>query len=470
MQNDIDILQEYVPVKTKVNFSLGSLANSFLNGFVFANITFFYQIKLGLAANFLGIGWLIFAVWNTLNDPLASYLIDNTRTKIGRRIPYIRYGSFLYGLAFIFCWFPIAPLDNQLLLFINFLAALFLLDTMFTFVGACYFSLPNEIAITAKERASISVYNAIASFANLVLGIILPILFFTGYEGIPPFFFFFLIIIGIACSITLFITSYYIKENMFAQMQPHEGFFEGLKLTLKNKPFWILAIPLFCIYLVLPIFSTGFLYYIEFVVADQVILFFIISFLTGIVLGMVFTILVMPKWHPKKTSFINLVIVSLGFALLFFVGRNAILASLPFFFIGVGFSGGMVALPVVLGDTIDNDELITGKRREAIYGGVNALVNKPAISLANWMFLFTLSFFRFDANKQIQTDVAILGILIAICGIPAILIGLSAIILKLFYPLDGPEWRKKKEYIMELHEQKEKAYIEKLKKEGKIKT
>jgi len=433
----MDIIEESIPVKTKINFSLGSLANGLLNGFVFANLTFFYQIKLGLAAELLGIGWLIFAIWNTLNDPLASYLIDNTRTKIGRRIPYIRYGSFLYGLAFIFCWFPIAPLDNEIFLFLNFLAALFLLDTMFTFVGACYFSLPNEIAVTAKGRASISVYNAIAAFGNLVIGLILPIILFTGHEGLPPFFGPAIIIIGVACSITLFITSFYLKENMFAQMQPHEGLIEGLKLTFKNKPFWILMIPMFCIYLVTPIISTGFLYYIEFVVVGQVIIFFIFSLIIGIIIGMVLTILTIPKWHPKKTAFMNLILIAIGLAILFFVGQNAILAALPYFLIGIGFAGAMVAVPVILGDTIDNDELITGKRREAVYGGVNALVHKPAISIANWMFLLTLASFRFDANKQTQTQMAITGILVAIFAIPAILIGVSAIIL-LFLSIRWP--------------------------------
>jgi hypothetical protein len=54
--------------------------------------------------------------------------------------------------------------------------------------------------------------------------------------------------------------------------------------------------------------------------------------------------------------------------------------------------------------------------------------------------------------------------------IPAILVGVSAIVLYLLYPLDGPEWRKKKTYIIELHKKKEKEYLQKLVKDGKIKT
>ena len=470
MDEIIEIPEEYVSPKTKINLSLGRVANGILVGFVFGNLTFFYQIKLGLPAEFLGIGWLIFAIWNTLNDPLASYIIDNTRTKIGRRIPYIRYGSFLYGLTFIFCWFPLAPLDNHLLLFINFLAALFLLDTMFTFVGACYFSLPNELAVTAKQRASISLYNAIGSLGNLILGIILPVILFTGHDGLPSYFGLAIIIIALACTLTLYITSFFIKENMFAQMQPREGLVEGIKLTFKNKPFWILMIPMFCIYLVTTIVGTGLLYYIEFVLVGQSVIYFILSFLIGIVIGMILTIIVIPIWHPKKTAFINLIIISTGFGILFFVGRNAILAAIPYFLIGSGFGGGMVAVPVMIGDTIDNDELITGKRREAVYGGVNALVDKPSISIANWLFLFIIVSFGFDSNKQTQSEMTITGILVAIGAIPAILIAVSAIVLYLLYPLDGPEWRKKKIYIMELHKIKEKEYLEKLVKDGKLKT
>ncbi len=470
MDEIIEIPEEYVSPKAKINLSLGGLASGILVGFVFGNLTFFYQVKLGLPAEFLGIGWLIFAIWNTLNDPLASYLVDNTRTKIGRRVPYIRYGSFLYGLTFIFCWFPLAPLDNHFLLFLNFLAALFLLDTMFTIVGVCFFSLPNELAVTAKQRASISLYNAIASLGNLVLGMILPVILFTGHDGLPSYFGLAIIIIAVVCTLTLFITSFFIKENMFAQLQPHEGLFEGIKLTFKNKPFWILMIPMLCIYLVTTIVGTGLLYYIEFVLAGQPVIFFILSFLIGIVIGMILTILVIPKWHPKKAAFVNLIIISVGFGILFIVGRNAILAAIPFLFVGLGFGGGMVAIPVMFGDTIDNDELITGKRREAVYGGVNALVNKPAISIANWLFLLTIASFGLDSNKQTQTDMAITGVLVAMGAIPAILVGVSAIVLYLLYPLDGPEWRKKKTYIMELHQKKEKEYLQKLVKEGKIKT
>ena len=125
-----------------------------------------------------------------------------------------------------------------------------------------------------------------------------------------------------------------------------------------------------------------------------------------------------------------------------------------------------------MGDAIDNDELITGKRREAIYGGVNAIITKPALSVANSLFLIIIEGFGFLTPilvngiyvKQTQPFLALIGILFAFCVVPAIFLALSAIAL-CWFPLDGPEWIKKKKFIMELHERKEKDYIQKVESE-----
>lgn len=474
MNEKTKIIDEKVPVKSKLAFSFGGLANDILNGFVFSNLTFYYNAKLGLNATLLGIAWLIFAIWNTLNDPIISYIIDNTRTKIGRRIPYVRYGSFLYGAAFIFCWFPIAAIGDDVGLFFNFLAALFILDTMFTFVGCCFFSLPNEIAVTAKERGSVTVYRTLIGFINTILGTILPIMLLTGQEGIPDIFGVSIIIIGIGSSIILFITSYFYKENIFAQLQPHEPFIEGLKLTLKNKPFWIYVIPAFMITLVYPVFSTGLLYYVDYVVIGQDVLFFLIIFLLAIIVGSVILSQKIGAIGGKNLMMYSLLGIALAFALLFFIGNNVLLAIIPFSIVGFFFAGASIGNGVLVGDVIDNDELITGKRREAIYGGVNAIVTKPAISIANWLFLSTLTFFNFQepivingvAIKQPQSDLAIIGILVAFCILPAIFLTIGSIALK-WYPLEGPEWQKKKEHIMDLHQQKELKYLKKISEDKK---
>jgi len=157
---------------------------------------------------------------------------------------------------------------------------------------------------------------------------------------------------------------------------------------------------------------------------------------------------------------INLIIAAIGLLSLFFGGRNPLISTMCFLIIGFGYIGILIIIPVLMGDVIDHDELITGKRREAIYGGVNAVVTKPAISIASSLFLGIITYFGF-IEHQPQTDNGVLGILIAFCLLPAILLIGCAIALR-WFPLDGPEWLKKKEYILHLHQKKEEEYLQSL--------
>lgn len=476
MSKETCIIKEHVPAKLKLNFGLGALGNFLLSALVFANLSFFYVEKMGADPGLIGIAWLIFGIWNTINDPIVSYFIDNTRTKIGRRIPYIRYGSFLYGISFILCWFPFASYGDTWGLFFNFLLALFFLDTMFSIVGCCYFALPNEIAVTAEGRASLSVYNSLFYISGVIISFLIPIFLLTGQEGgVHPLFYPVMITIGIVSTLLLFITSFGIKENMFAQMQEQEGFIEGLKNTLKNKPFWIFMLPAFCIALLVPILQIGLLYYIDYIIVQQDITFMFIGIGIGAIIGLGLTLTKVDDWGPKIVMMVTLFLGALGFTILFFLGRNVIAAAFPAVLIGVGLAGSLITNPVIMGDLIDNDELITGKRREAIYGGVNALIVKYPISIANWLFLLVIVGFGFvppqlvdGVNiKQPQSELAIYGIMFAFCIIPAIFLWLSTIAMKR-YPLHGPEWKEKKAYIMELHEEKQEKWVKKCADEGLI--
>jgi len=347
---------------------------------------------------------------------------------------------------------------------------------MFSIVGCCFFCLPAEIAITAKGRASLGVYTSLIGLLSIVIGIILPIMLLTTQEGIPDIFYISIIILGLLCALILFGTSYLYEENMFAQLQPHEPFIEGLRLTLKNKALWIFMVPAFFIAIAFPIFQTGLLYYIDYIISGLDLILFVLALIIGIIVGMAINVVRVATLGPKRIMIINLAVISAGFMVMFIMGQNTALVAIPTFAMGFGFAGAMVSSGVIMGDVIDNDEVITGKRREAIYGGVNAIVTKPSLSIANWLFLMVLTTFQFvdpilvgdDYVKQAQSASAILGVLIAFCLVPSILTAICALALY-WYPLDGPEWLMKKKDLIELHQKKEQEYLQKLVKEGKLK-
>ncbi|GAH76401.1 unnamed protein product, partial [marine sediment metagenome] len=145
-----------------------------------------------------------------------------------------------------------------------------------------------------------------------------------------------IITIGLGSSLLLFITSFGIKENLFAQLQEHEGFIEGLKLTLKNKPFWLLMIPAFLLGIIYPIILTGLLYYIDYIISGQDPIYMLIGLIIGIILGMIINLKKIAKWQPKKTMMMNAYSSTAGLVLLFIIGYNSMLAAISFLFIGIG--------------------------------------------------------------------------------------------------------------------------------------
>ena len=122
---------------------------------------------------------------------------------------------------------------------------------------------------------------------------------------------------------------------------------------------------------------------------------------------------------------------------------------------------------MVFADVVDYDEVMTGKRREATYAGVEALVQKPAESIAPAIFIWVILAFGFDETAAIQSANAQLGIVLAFTVIPGIVLLIGGLCVK-FYPLGGPEWMKQKEELNKLHQEKEAKYLQTLKEKGTI--
>jgi len=329
--------------------------------------------------------------------------------------------------------------------------------------------MPAEMVVSSKARANLMVYGSIFSALGFLISIILPVLLLTGSKSttIDPTFLITMIIIGIFCASVLFICSFYLKENEYTQLEEPLGIIDGLKETFKNKSFLIFEAHNFSFLLAQTILTTAVFYYIDFVLQLGGILAMLpllLFFLMVFIFTYSFSKLVY-KFGLKKVNIFSLVLSSLGFIILFLIGRTLLTAIIAFIVVGIGFSGIFLTSQAIFAETIDNDEIRTKKRRETSYSGINALITKPAISIANYLFLAVISFYGFQRYSEIQTESGQMGIMIGFAILPAIFIFLSALAMK-FFPLDGPEWAKKKLELKKTHDEKEKAYLTYLKEKG----
>ncbi|MFO8017559.1 MAG: MFS transporter [Promethearchaeia archaeon] len=467
-QQTEDLLEEEIlPLKSKLAFGGTTISSAILSGIVFGPITFFYNVKLGLSAELCSLAWVIFIIWNTLNDPLFGFIEDSTKSeKYGRRVPYLRFGAPFYGFLFILCWYPVVNPSNDIALFVNLILVLFLFDTFFTIIGLITYSLPAEMAISSKTRSNLMIFGAIFNGLGILLSFVIPLLLLTGDQSphLNPLFRPTMVILGITCGLIIFISSYFIKENKYTIMEESMDFLKGLKETFKNKSFLIFEVSNFSFVLARTILTTSVFYYIDYVLKlggitsiIPIILFF----------SMVFAFIPVYNKMVKRIGLLKAYIIALtstgfSFILFFFIGWNFSSAIIGMILLGISFSGYFLMGQMVMAEVIDYDEVRTGKRRETTYSGANALLTKPAVSLAASLFLTIISAFGFNSEISTQTESAQFGIMLGFTIIPAVFILISAIAMN-FFPLKGEKWQKEKEKLAKIHKRKEREYLKQLK-------
>ncbi|MHA1522329.1 MAG: MFS transporter [Promethearchaeota archaeon] len=458
---------EYIPAKTKVAFGTIGAGVALLSGIGLGSaITFFYNIKLGLSEELVTLAWLIFGIWNALNDPLFGIFEENTKTKIGRRIPYIRYGAPLFALTFIFCWFPIFT-SSEMGLFWNLLLVLFLFDSTYTMIGLITYTLPAEMCLTQKGRADFSLYSIYFGAVGMIVAMALPMILLTGETAdLDPMFKPIMIIVAIISCVIMIWGSYHITENKYAMHEPTLGFFQSIKETFKNKAFLIFEANNFFYEIGWTIIIGMLTYYVNFVLKLS-------GFMASVPLLAVFLMVfifigpankMLSKYNLKTLYMFGLLVAAFGFLLLYFSGDNMVFSFISLAVIGIGFSPITLAGPPLMHDIIDYDEILTGKRRETTYAGVNALITKPSISIANALFLMLIKASGFDNTLTLQSEQTQNGILLAFSFIPFISLLLAAFFIY-FFPLVGEKWQKQKLELNVIHQQKEIAYLEQLKEE-----
>ena len=453
-ENALVAQQEKVPMGSKLWLCsadcLCSSLNSLLTG---GGLTYFFTSYLGLDPAKASTVWVIFAIWNALNDPLFGYISDHTKSRLGRRIPYIRYGSLFYSLIFIVTWIEWPLGASQGALFFQMLSTLFLFDTLYTAIATSLYVMPYAMAVSNKARSSIFIMKIF--FTLISLGV--PLVLFPLIKPAPGEsalrFQIIMAAIGVLSFAVIYISTFFYKEKVTTEPESGDNIFKSVVSCFKNRSFVVFEVLSFTVVFIQTILMQGVIYYFDAYSLPMPVAYGLMA--AGVLSGVVLWAKKTGTWGIKNCLLIMCISFASGAAVMSVFGKNIIVAAVCFFIAGVGFAGGMYLVPLMNGDVIDYDEHVCGQRREGMYAGVNSLVTKPAISFANSAFITIIGVFGFDMKMSVaeQTERAKHGILVAWMALPAILLVICAVSLR-FYPLAGEKWDEIKMALEEKHRDK----------------
>lgn len=448
--------------KRAVSYSIGQISDiASYQAFTFLTFTFYFAV-VGLDIGWITLGFIIWSIWNSFNDTFIGYLSDRTHTRWGRRIPWVMVSLLPIAIILFFLFVP--PFSygiiDETINFVYFLIIIIIFELFFTMYDINFTSLFPEIFITEEERAKGNNVRQLFAIFGLIAAFLLPGIFISSYTspgpGEYPTFALVVAIIVIIPGLIFLKFSPKGRTEFKQEYKEAPSFFNALKYCIKSKSFmrYIPAeIANWFVYGMLPVVVP---LYGEFILGIEDP--FMISLLLGVTFlsaAIFMTLLWKPlvqKIGPRKSWLISMTIWIITLAPLFFLGPGMEVAAFAvFFLIGIGLSGSLYIIDIIIADIIDEDEVKTGVRREGGYYGVNIffqrfatvfvfLIIGPVFLIADWGEFSPINIPDFELRSLMFIYPAI-----------ALIIALIAIYL---YPLDGANLKQIKTLLAELHKKK----------------
>jgi glycoside/pentoside/hexuronide:cation symporter, GPH family len=427
-----------VPFFKKLAYALPAYALAIIGIPVYVYIPKFYTDVVGVNVIFLG--YILFSVriFDAVTDPVIGYLSDRTRTRFGRRRPYIAVGSLLTAFMMILLFNPPEATPSfETLWFGVFIYALFL---FWTIVTVPYESLGPEITFDYHERISLFGMRDGFLLAGTLAAVAAPafIQWIFGLSGDPAdertkFFWISMLytplLIGTAWWCVLVI------EELHPQKKKRTGFFPGIRQVTHNRPFIILLIAYTISAIGNNLPATLILFYVQYVLQSNLAdLFLLLYFVTGIIFlpGWIF---IARRIGKKFAWLVSMTINTGAFTGVFFLGPgDAFIYGILVILSGVGFGASLAIPSAIQADVIDYDEFLTGERREGQYIGLWSISKKLAAAVGIGAGLSILGLAGYTPNvEQTSTVQLVLRTLYAL--VPS-LCNLLAIIVALAYPIN----------------------------------
>jgi len=436
------VMEQKLTRRQKLMYGVGDIGFSLTTTILGVYFAIFLTDVIGIRPGIAAIAIFIGRSWDYINDPIFGHLSDRTRTRWGRRRPYLLFGMLPLVITFSMLWWK-PPWEGTIALAAYYSVAYILFEAANTLLYMPYFTLTPELTSDYDERTSLTTYRMFFSILGSLIAFTVPLIMVGSFTpentskvitmGV---------LFGIVSALPMLLVFFGTQERQDYMEKEKPGFKQSLKSAWQNKPFrYGLAIFL-ATWISVEILQTSLLFFIKYVVKREA--------QNDVIMATIFVVALfaLPIWDwvsrrwSKRWAYIygiafwavvQIVLITVNPT----TGLWVILTLCAL--AGVGVAAAHVLPWAILPDAIEWDEYQTGERHEGMFYSLTTLTKKIATSIALPLVLLLLEATGYVANKAQQAPSAIMGIRVAIGPIPAVLL-LIGIGFAFYYPLDREQF------------------------------
>jgi GPH family glycoside/pentoside/hexuronide:cation symporter len=432
--------QDRIPFHQKLIYGLGAFVNNLLAAAI-GGMVIVLNLGLGMNPALVGLVSALPRLTDAITDPLMGYISDNTRSRWGRRRPYIFVGAIAAGVIFALLW-QLPAEKSESFYFWYFLVGSLIFYLAYTVYATPWVALGYELTPDYHERTRLmGVQNFIGQIPYMIAPWFLWIMqneglfddMVAGAAGLSIIIA--AIVIGIGILPAIFLRERF-KDIAAAEsvgkteavsaasviLRNITDFFRGFIITLKSKPFLKLCAATFLVFNgFMMIASFQFYVIIYYVFGGDTSLGSKYAGYAGTLQSITtFIVIVFATWlgtkiGKRRAFFVTTGVSMAGYALKWVCYNPEIpwMVVLPAPLLAFGLGGLFVLMPSMIADVVDADELQTHERREGMYGSIFWWVVKLGMADALAAGGFLLSATGFDValeGTQAESTITLLRI------------------------------------------------------------
>jgi GPH family glycoside/pentoside/hexuronide:cation symporter len=430
--------------RQKLMYGAGDIGFSLTSTILGVYFLFFMIEVVGLRPSVAAIPIAIGKVWDFINDPIFGYISDRTRTRWGRRRPYLLFGALPLALTFTMLWYR-PDFESTAALVAYYSIAYIIFEASATLLYMPYFALTPELTSDYDERTSLTSYRMFFSILGSLLAFTVPLIIIGSFtpENAPKVLLMGAIF-GLISALPMFITFFGTKEREDYSDLEKPTLWESIKSVWKNVPFRYGLGIFLATWISVDILQTSLLFYVKYVVQREP--------QNDIIMATIFVIAMfaLPIWNWVSKRWSKRYAYIFGIAFWAVVQMILIMMnpSTPLGLIlvlcsmaGIGVSAAHVLPWAILPDAIEWYEYETGERHEGMFYSVTTLARKVTSAVSVTFIGPILELTGYQPNAPIQSEQALWGIKLVIGPLPAVLLVIG-IIIAFKYPLGRDDFLK----------------------------